>query len=209
VKGCVNYLGFVFMMLVSGCGNGGSVDDEFYRNKMIENMKSAGRWVISEGISTFTNGGKEAIHRKLIDEWGVQISVDPWVETDRYLAQFRIKARGIHYDIHNLYREKIDDEFYEFWLIKVAAKEWSGERDRSVFFVTRTEDIYGQREILEESDQFIESYSVAGKLIRLPLNNMELLYDMQAWLFPDNYKGSVLKNKKVVMDDQGNISFVQ
>lgn len=209
MKGCVNSIALAFVMLVPACGNGGSVDDELYRNKMIENMESAGRWVVREGISTFAGGGKEAIHRKLVDEWGVQIWVVPWVETDRYLALFRIKARGINYDIHDLYREKIGNDFYEFWLIKVAAEGWSGERDRSVFFVTRSKDIFGKRDILEQSDQFIESYSVEGEFIRLPLGNMQLLYDMQAWLFPENYKESALKNKKVIMDGRGNISFVQ
>lgn len=199
MKSSVNYLALVFMMLVSACGNGGSVDDDFYRNKMIENMNSAGHWMIREGISTFADGGKEAVHRKLVDDWGVQIWVDPWIETDRYLAQFRIKARGINYDIHNLHREKVGDDFYEFWIIKVAAKEWSGERDRSIFFVTKTQDVYGQREIVKESDQFIESYSVVDTLISLPLDDMKLLYDMQAWLFPENYKNSDLKNKQVVM----------
>ncbi|RUO17975.1 hypothetical protein CWE08_12125 [Aliidiomarina iranensis] len=199
----------ISMIGTSAYGDGGSVDDEFYRNKMIENMKSAGRWIISEGVSTFDDGGKGAIHRKLIDDFGVQIWVDPWIETDRYLAQFRIKARGINYDIHNLYREEVDEEFYEFWLIKVAARDWSGEHARSVFFVTRTSDIYGQREILVESEQFIESYLVAGQEIQLPLDDMELLYDMQAWLFPDNYQNSDLKNKRVVMDARGNITFVQ
>ena len=206
MKSSVNYLAFVFMMLVSACGNGGLVDDHFYRNKMSENMNSAGHWIIREGVNTFSDGGKEAIHRKLVDDWGVQIWVDPWVETDRYLAQFRIKARGINYDIHNLHREKVGDVFYEFWLIKVAAKEWSGERDRSAFFVTKTDDVYGKREIVKESDQFIESYSGGNKLIRLPLDDMELLYDMQAWLFPGNYKNSDLKNKQVVMDNKGNIT---
>ena len=59
---------------------------------------------------------------------------------------------------------------------------------------------------MKESDQFIESYSGGNKLIRLPLDDMELLYDMQAWLFPGNYKNSDLKNKQVVMDNKGNIT---
>jgi len=197
------------MIGISAYGNAGSVDDEFYRNKMIENMKSAGRWIISEGVSTFGDGGKDALDRKLLDEWAVSFWAEPSVNTERYLARFIIHARGINYDIHNLYREEVDEEFYEFWLIKVAARDWSGEHARSVFFVTRTSDIYGQREILVESEQFIESYLVAGQEIQLPLDDMELLYDMQAWLFPDNYQNSDLKNKRVVMDARGNITFVQ
>ena len=205
------YLAFVFMLLLSGAGAAAAelIENQFYSNKMAKNINSAGHWIIREGVHRFSEGGKQAIHRKLVDDWGVQIWVDPWIETQRYLAQFRIKARGIHYDIHNLYREKAGDDFYEFWLIKVAAKTWSGERARSMFFVAKTQDIYGKRTIVQQSDQFIESHSVGDRLIRLPLNNMELLYDMQAWLFPQNYKNSDLNHKPVVMDNQGNITFAQ
>lgn len=193
------------MMLISACGNGGSVDDDFYKNKMIKNMNDASRWVIEDGVYTFSEKGKEGLHRKLVDTWSVQIWADPWVESERYLARFLIKGRGINYDIHNLYREKVKGHFYEFWLIKVAGREWSGEVDRSEFFLTKTDGNYGRRIILKESDQVIESYDIDGVTIRLPVDNLELLYDMQAWLFPSNYANSKLKDKKVVMDSEGKI----
>lgn len=206
MRSYVRGFSLVFFMLIAACGNGGSVDDDKYKMKMMENMTSASLWIIQDGINVFSEKGKNGIHRKLVDEWGVQIWVDPWVETERYLAQFRIKARGINYDIHNLYREKAGRYFYEFWLIKIAAKSWSGESDRSIFYMTKTTDIYGHREILETSDQFFDSYKVDNRVIRLPTNNLELLYDMEAWLFPDNYRESDLKDRKVVMNSDGDIS---
>jgi len=203
----VRYTALVFMMLISACKDSSSVDDEFHKNKMIENMKLSSLWIVKEGVSVFFRDGKNGLHRKLVDEWGVQIWVDPWVETDRYLAQFRIKARGINYDIHNLHRETVGGDYYEFWLIKVAAKPWSGEVNRSVFLITKTKEIYGAREIVKQSNQFLGKYQVEeGEEITLPVDDLELLYDMQAWLFPENYRNSDLKDRKVVMDSDGRIT---
>lgn len=184
-----------------------SVEDDFYENKMMKNLDSAAVWVIEKGIPTFYDSGKKGIHRRLVDDWGVQIWVDPWVETDRYLAQFRIKARGIHYDIHNLYREKSEAYFYEFWIIKVAAEDWAGTKNRSEFIITRAKDIRGQREIIKRGDQFISTYTTdSGSEVSLPTDDLELLYDMQAWLYPESYINSDINNKKVSIDNDGNFT---
>jgi hypothetical protein len=209
MKFMVKNLFVVILMSISACGNAEMKDEELYKKKSIENMKVASVWVIEEGVRTFSKEGKEGVFRKLLDEWGVQLWVDPWVESDVYMARFAVKARGINYEILNLHRTTISSNLYEFWIVKVTGADWSGESSRSKFYITKTDDIYGHREILKESDQFIESYSVGDALIRLPLDDMELLYDMQAWLFPGNYKNSDLKNRQVVMDDKGNITFVQ
>lgn len=42
----------------SACGNGGSVDDELYKNKMIKNLSTASIWLIEEGVHTFSKSGK-------------------------------------------------------------------------------------------------------------------------------------------------------
>ena len=203
--GCVFFL---FALFNSACGNGGSVDDEFYRNKMVKNLNLASVWLIEEGVYTFKKSGKHGIHRKLVDEWGVQIWVDPWIESDRYIDGFWIKARGINHEVINFYREKYQDFLYEFWVVKVDAEEWSGIKPRAEFYVVKTDEVYGKREILKRSDQFIEEYAVdEGHLIRFPQDNLQVLYEMQAWLYPENFQKSKLKNKKVVMDSSGNIEY--
>ncbi|WP_087021216.1 hypothetical protein [Thaumasiovibrio subtropicus] len=209
MKLSIQVLLVVLSILMSGVVKATSIDDEFYRQKMINNMKSAGDWVIQEGIKTYREGGKEALWRKLADTWAVLSWTGPWIETDNYLAQFRIKARGINYQIHNLYREEVGGVYYEFWLIKVLAKDWSGERPRSVFYVAKANDTNGEREILVESDQFIGSYTVAGNTIHIPIDNKRLLYILQAWDYPDAYRETNLAEKIVVMDRFGNIEYAE
>ncbi len=177
---------------------------EFYIKKAKEDLKQASLWIIEEGVSVFSRKGKKGLHRKLVDEWGVIIRLQPLVERERYLALFYLMASGIDHTIHNLYREKVGGNYYEFWLIKVTGTSWSGAEERSIFFITKTKDIYGKRKVLKQSDQFIPTYQVSdGEEIMFPVHNLKLLYDMEAWLYPQNYKNSDLKNKRVKRDDNG------
>ncbi len=203
----IKTLALMFSMLFSACGNGGPVDDDFYKKKMAENLQQASLWLIEDGVKVFSEKGKDGLHRKLVDGWGVLLWVDPWVETEDYLAQFRIKARGINYQILNMHREDVGNSLYEIWAVKIVAKSWSGEKNRSMFYVTETDDKFGSRKIVEKSDQFIDTYSVNGKGISIPTDDLNVLYELEAWKFPDNYRDSNLKNKKVVMDSSGKIEY--
>ena len=186
------------------------VDQEFHKKKAIEDMKSASVWIIKEGMNFFSENGKDGIFRKLFDEYTVQLWVDPWIESDTYIACFAIKTRGIHYEILNLHRENLASGIYEFWIVKVTGMDWSGESNRVMFYVTETDSIYGRRKILKANDQFIASYQVnAEKTIHFPKDDPEVLFDMEAWLFPDNFNESNLKNIKAVMENNGDIELVR
>lgn len=94
--------------------------------------------------------------------------------------------------------------------MKVDGTEWADVKSRAEFYVVKTDTVYGKREVLKSSNQFIEGYEVAdGYLIKFPQDDLRVLYELQAWLYPENFKNSDLKNKQVVMDDKGNISLVQ
>ncbi|MBL4865530.1 MAG: hypothetical protein JKY67_23035 [Pseudomonadales bacterium] len=184
------------------------MDDEFYRNKMIKNLNVASVWLIEEGLYTFKKSGKNGLHRKLVDEWGVQIWVDPWIESERYIDGFWIKARGINHEVINFYRKKHQNFIYEFWVVKVDGKEWADVKSRAEFYVVKTDTVYGKREILKTSDQFIEEYEVDGEdSIRFPQDDLQVLYELQAWLYPSNFEKSKLKDKKLIMDSTGNIEY--
>ena len=209
MKKIVKNIFIIFLMSISACGYSQMKDEEFYKNKMIQNMELASVWIVENGIQTFKQKGREGIFKKLLDQWGVQLWVDPWIESESYLARFAIKARGINYEILNLNRIKMPSGFYEFWLIKITGSDWSGEANRSVFYVTRTNNIYGERDILVNSDQFIRSYQVDAKtIIDFPVDDKKILFDMQAWLFPASYESSELKNIEAIMDESGEIVLI-
>ena len=86
-----------------------------------------------------------------------------------------------HYHILNLYRETLPGGIYEFWLVRVDLKHHkTSDTERSMFYVTRAGEVRGQREILHESDRFIERYEVApGAYFDFPVDDMEVLWKME------------------------------
>ena len=193
----------------SACGDNNPVDDDYYNKKMIKHLNESTIWLIEEGVYTFKESGKYGIHRKLVDTWGVLLWVDPWIESKRFIDAFWIKSRGIHHDIINFHRDTYQNVIYEFWVVKVSKQEWADVKPRTEFFVTKTDEVYAKREILISSNQFIEEYQVdQDHVIYFPKDNLKILYELEAWLYPENYIESDLKNKLVVMDENGNISLV-
>ena len=197
------------LMSNSACGDTSLMDDDYYNKKMIKHLNESTIWLIEEGVYTFNNSGKNGIFRKLLENWGVQLWVDPWIESERFIDAFWIKARGIHHDIMNFHRETYQNVIYEFWVVKVSGQEWADVKPRTEFFVTKTDEVYGIREILISSNQFIEEYQVdQDHVIYFPKDNLRILSELKAWLYPENYAESDLKDKLVGKDENGNISLV-
>ena len=73
MKAVVRVIVLVLLMSTLAFEHGHAADDEFYKTRVIENMKLASTWIIENGVNVFSEDGKPGIHRKLVDEWGVQI----------------------------------------------------------------------------------------------------------------------------------------
>lgn len=200
----------VLVAVVSIPAGTGAADDEYLIKETQEDLRLASIWLIEEGVLTYRNSGKEGIHRKLLDEWAVQIWTDPWIESDRYIDGFWIKARGINHEVINFHRESLPSGIYEFWVVKIDGADWSGVGSSANFHVTRTDDIYGRRTILESNDLFIEEYAVDDKtIIRFPKENPEVLYELQAWRYPESFVNSDIKDVKAVMKKDGSIELIR
>jgi hypothetical protein len=183
---------------------GDIVVEENYNDKMIDNLNAATEWLITEGPYTYSLFGKQGIHRKLVDEWGVLLWVDPWTENERYIDGFWIKARGVYHDVINLYREEYNGELYEFWFVKVRGQDWAEFEPKIEFYITKTIDINGRRKVVEKSDQYIDSIKLGDeKIISFPADDLKVLYELQAWLYPSGFRFSDLSNNEIIIDDNG------
>lgn len=201
----VRYAVLVFLLLVSSGGQSAPPDEEQLINYAVERLNAASRWIIEEGIHVYSQQGRKGLDRKLFDEWIVGLYFPPNLEERGYLARFIIKTRGIYHDIVKVYREQVGGDYYEFWVVKVTGLDWSGVSNRADFFVTRAQAVYGVREILKQSDQFLPRYQVeGGKEVVLPVDDLRILYWLKAWLFPDNYRGLDVDDMKVFLDRNGN-----
>ena len=188
------------------------MDDEFYKDRARGNLEAASRWLIEEGFRKFSNDGVVAVREKVIADWGVVLWANSLESTsydrDRDIVQMRLNARGIYYDIRDLYREKLNDDYYEFWLIQISFSIKSeAEPTSSKFFVTKSSSFFGKREIVKESDQFVDSYKVSEVAVDFPTDDLSLLYWMGAWDNPQNYVNTDFGDKEVGIDSEGNYFF--
>ena len=173
------------------------MNEQYYIDKMSSNIKQASIWIVEHGIEVYVRSGKEAINRKMMDEWACQSWVFPAVGTERDIAVFRIKGRGIYCTIQCLTR-LTDNTIFEYWHIMVTGRNWAGVDKRCQFLITQTDNINGVRKIIHQSDKFFSEYKInETTLIKLPLADLQLLYDLKAWQFPESFPDSDLKNWEI------------
>lgn len=177
--------------------------EKAYIDKMESNLHAASLWLVEHGIESYIQGGKSALSRKVMEDWAGQLWVDPSVGTGRHLALFQIKGRGIYCDIQCLSREA-SDRVFEYWHVMITGTEWSGAGNRCLFIVTQAERIEGARKIIHQSGLFFPSYKVDDSVtVKLPLDELQLLYDLKAWQFPECFPDSDLKNWEIGIGRDG------
>lgn len=196
----VNFLG-------NAMGANKPMTESEIKSKAIKDLNAAAYWSIENGIMEYYGHGRDInwIQKKTRDEWAVTTYSGPVVDSDRFMARFMIKAAGVHYELLVLERMEYDSYIYEYWVQKVSGSELSGEIDwRCRFMVTRADDTESKREILKEETQFFDSYKINDSImLKFPVNDAKSLHDLAAWLYPDCYKNSILKNYKVIETKSG------
>ena len=189
-----------FLAFIVNCARSqeASMNEQYYIDKMSSNIQQASIWIVEHGIEVYARSGKDAINRKMMDEWACQSWVFPAVGTERHIAIFQIKGRGIYYDIQCLNRLITGSAIFEYWHIMVTGKDWAGVNKRCQFLITQTDAINGVRKIIHQSDKFFSEYKInKTTLIKLPLDDLQLLYDLKAWQFPECFPDSDLKNWEI------------
>ena len=203
MKRLTQWVWLAVMLAVSAGGHAEVRDDAFFERRAINWIKAASVWVIEDGIHTYYQEGREGVKRKLDNKYQFGVWLFglgmPFVESEGYLARFSLQTRGVVYDVINIYRETLPGGIYEFWLVKVGLTDHlSSDTARSIFYVTRTDEVRGRRKILRESDRLIERYEVApGTVFTFPVDDLEVLWKTDAWRYPESYPDSDLKNMKV------------
>lgn len=178
-------------------------DEQCLINNMLSNLQQSTAWIVRNGIASYMLYGEDAIREKLMNEWAVQLWVDPSVGTERFIALFQIKGRGIYCDIQCMSR-MADESVYEYWHVMLHGEKWSGASKSCQFIVTETDRIDGLRMTIYQSDHFFSSYKISESLcLILPLDDNRLLYDLKAWEFPDSFPNSDIKNWEIRIDHNG------
>ena len=131
--------------------------------------------------------GFSMLTRPLIDEKrGVIVQVNP--RTNNFVAE-----------IMCLHRESIEGEVFEYWVVK----SWHERKQikNIVFLATVSKDIKGRRDILRHDVVYFKTVEIgSGQVFRFPENDLSVLYNLKAWLFPAGFENSELKMFSVILD---------
>ena len=186
------------------------MEDEQLTEYAIDRLNNASRWLIEDGVSTYLEKDHRYLKSYLIDQYKVNLWVTTAVDTERFLALFKIKARGINYDIQSLHREIRGNATYEFWIIRVSSASWANVDGFCRFYVTTSDSAVSKRTIIEESQQFIPSIALKdGSKIDFPIDDMQVLYDLDAWWYPESYEGTEVPLERIEELGNGEYRFVQ
>ena len=159
MKRLTRQLWMLVMLAISVGGHADRWDEAYYERekKAINDTMAATKWAIEEGIATYYREGGEDGFKDMVKKTrkgyekfmfgpgGVQ------VDSEHHFAMFFIKAFNSTYNIIALHRETLPGGIYEFWLVKVSADHRSSDTARSMFYVTRADEVRGRREILHKS----------------------------------------------------------
>ncbi len=162
---------------------------------MQRHTKEAASWVMGNGVQYYKEEGYQAFKKYLRDKWYVS-STFAMTDEHGYLARFDLSGGGMFYDIQCLKRVKKRGSIYEYWIFNARGDDL-GEPAHAEFYITKANSVDGEREVLHSSLQFFDSYTVDGVEIKLPLNDLKLLCDMQAWQYPESYKGHEIAHLEV------------
>ncbi len=187
----------------------------------LNNMQKNSSWFIETAIGQYyVRKGKEVYKYRPGDpEWLKCYPDSVWIydylrirgyawgaqEIEKNYKMARCSQAFGRYNVFNqtdcFLRTEYNGEIYEYWVVK----EWkTGIYHQSKFVIAKAPTLNGKCKIIHTSYQFIEKYEIDKDFsVVFPIDDLEVLYDLQAWYYPDNYRNSDLNDFQVIMYKKG------
>lgn len=163
-------------------------------------LEDAADWLILYGDAIYRDEGRKPIWRRLVDFWFVQLWVEPRVLDGRYLALFRIKSNGIYFDVLKFAEFEKDGFLHSMWAYKIHSEEWAGQKNTSIFVLTRRAGEQSEIVMKDASFSTFESTLPSEVLSRIVSDN-RTVYDLEPWNFQTNYAGSSIPSARIIARD--------
>ncbi len=191
-------------------------------NTHLKNMKDLAFWFIETGIGQYyERKGKNDYKLRPGDEkWLVDYPDAVWIsdyiegrgysdglpEVEKNGKIAKIIIGHDRYRLMNVtecfLRTEYKGEIYEYWVMK----DWkTGLLYRqSTFIIAKADTLNSNRTIIHTSDQFVEKYEIDKEFSMVfPSDDYKVLYGLQAWDYPENYKNSKLKDFRINHPEKG------
>lgn len=163
----------------------------------IERLDTASDWLVRYGAFVLSNRDVAYLKDKLHIDGPVILWVQPLLDENDTLVQFRIKTSDYNYDIEALHRAEIGGQTYEYWMVQTSAQDWATPLNKCKFYITTLQKD-GKRAILKKSTTYISKFETPnGAFFKFPEDDINKLYKLKAWLFPHCFPDSQLPNRKM------------
>ncbi len=182
----------------------------------LKKMEELAFWFIETGLGQYyERKGKNAYKLRPGDEkWLVNypdaVWISDYIEERGYSHGLpEVEKNGkiakiiIGYDRYRLMnvaecflRTEYKKKLYEYWVVK----EWKTGLlyRKATFIIANTTALNDKRTIMHTSDQFVEKYEIDKEFsVVFPSDDYKVLYGLQAWDYPENYKNSKLKDFRI------------
>lgn len=170
----------------------------------VERLDGASLWLVQFGEPMLIAEGLDAVNTSLMRAFVLSLWAVPTVALPPRRVDFRIKARGIFYDIYSTFRVFEDDVAYDLWQIQITTQDWATLQRRACRFIVTRQSKDLEAEILLQQDTFVPSFvTAAGTKVTVPQNDLGLAHVWRAWRFPESFPDSDLVNWKIVAEGPG------
>jgi hypothetical protein len=201
------FLAGVFMLFLYANIYGQRAENAFLE----DNLEKALSWMLEKGLPQYYKGIlHEEIKKSLYDETGTILYARPHANRPFHSLLFKLwdvgKSRETNQTSSGYYTAvcyliDIQDDVVEYWVITRSDRE--KVYDSCVFMITIADTIESFRKVVIRSEVFIPSANIAGREIRFPINDLNVLYSLDARRWPESFKGTGLDEYQVVYRRNG------
>ncbi len=160
-------------------------------------------WFIAHGLEMYSGGqGVGALNRKL-ETFGVSKGSDFTFDTGSlpiYASLFVRGGKGYTAKLNCMARTfDADGRVYEYWFRRYGNRgDWTTE-----FIFTEADSVSSSRTVVHRTRKFIPSHTFAGGIeIHYPMD-LNAIAPLFPSLYPEAFSGTVLENKIVITDEDG------
>ncbi len=151
-------------------------------------------------VSWWEEGKESNIYiRDKVLEKGFSLYTRPAIDEVRgAIVQVNPRTRNLISEILCLKREEIDGKIYEYWVVKAWGE--SSPLREIYFLVTEAGALEAPRKILTASNAYFREFSVNENYTMIfPETDLNVLYRLVAWNYPEAFADGDLKDKQVIL----------
>jgi len=179
-------------------------------------IEQVSEWIVRQGIKEYYahKDDEKWLSNETIYNRFVRMNYAPQIDEsgEPFYARITLSTPGNYYRIVSLHRMEQSGSLFEFWTIKKHFDEDAINLAEShcQFFITKSENFVSERNILKSDTYFFDTFPVDLQIeFVVPLDNLELLYRLEAWDHSDCYAAEYSELTDYVVFAEGGGEYIR